>query len=308
MNLVRRAVPTACVPVVAAWLSCGTVPPEFNADRAFADLERQVAFGPRIPGTPAHDSCANWLIETMRGLADTVEVQGFDGWLPQVDSAIPMRNIIARFHRAASRRVLLGAHWDTRPYADQDSDPANHRSRFDGANDGGSGVAVLIELARALAAAVPPVGVDLAFFDGEDVGEYGRTPGLWCQGSQHFADALDPPNGRYRDIYRWAVIVDMVGGKDLRLVKEGISARIAPDLTERVWEIAADLGIEVFVDALGEDIYDDHIPLLRKGIQAIDLIDMNYEYWHTIHDTPEQCAPASLAAVGRVVLQLVYSE
>jgi glutaminyl-peptide cyclotransferase len=284
-------------------LGCGgaVVVPEFDAHRAFDDLVRQTEFGPRVPGTAAHRACAAWLRQHLTELTDSTWEQPFQGRLSGMGDSVPMVNLIGRFRPQEKRRVLLAAHWDTRPFADRDPDPAARTSPFAGANDGASGVAVLLEVSRALRQMPPPVGVDVAFFDGEDAGTYGETTGDWIQGSRHFAARLPAR-------YAWVLVVDMVGDKDLRLLREGHSVRLAPELVERVWATARRIGETAFQDYRGQDIIDDHIPFLMRGIPAVDIIDLDYDHWHTTADTPEKCAPASLASVGRVLLHMVYSE
>jgi len=214
---------------------------------------------------------------------------------------VEMHNIIARFRKDASHRILIGAHWDTRPYADVDPDSTRRGRPFDGANDGASGVAVLLEVARALKAVPPHLGVDLVLFDGEDGGEYGVTPGNWCLGSRYLASHLPLR-------YEWGIILDMVGSRTLRLPPEGYSRRLAGDAVKRVWSLAAREGHTAFVNDAGPDVFDDHIPFLMRGIKVIDIIDFNYPYWHTAADAADKCAPASLGTVGRVVLAAVAAE
>lgn len=273
--------------------------PDFNGQRAFDDLLRQVELGPRIPGETGHSQCAIWIQNQLRPLADSLWTQDFRGTRLGSPDSVSMLNIIARFNPAATSRVLIGAHWDTRPLADLDPNPLFHDQPVPGANDGASGVAVLIELARLFDSLPPPVGVDLVFFDGEDGGDYGTQPGQWCQGSFHFASHLPTK-------YRWAIIVDMIGDKDLQLPVEGNSFRLAPDLVNTVWTKAAELGETAFQYVRGVDIFDDHMPLLAKGIPAIDIIDFDYPHWHTTDDTPDKCSPASLQTVGRVVVAVIY--
>jgi Zn-dependent M28 family amino/carboxypeptidase len=145
----------------------------------------------------------------------------------------------------------------------------------------------------------PPIGVDLVFFDGEDGGDYGASPGEWCQGSFYFASHLP-------ERYKWAINVDMIGDKDLSILIEGNSFRLAPELVERVWKKAEELNETAFAHARGYDVFDDHMPLLMKGIPAIDIIDFDYPHWHTTTDTADKCAAASLTTVGRVLVAVIY--
>ena len=294
---------SACLAAAIAGLltltSCAQRQPGFDAVRAYADLTHQTQLGPRIPGTTAHQACLAWMKAELSHRADSVMAQTFRGAMLGSPDSMPMTNLIARFHTTAKKRILIAAHWDTRPFADNDPDSTNWRRPFEGANDGGSGVAILMELARALDSIPPSQGVDLAFFDGEDLGKGGELPGNWCQGSRHFAANLTSH-------YEWGIVIDMVGGKGLRIPFEGYSLRLAPELVERTWKAAERLREGAFVRARGTDVYDDHMPLLMRGIKVIDLIDFDYEWWHTIHDTAENCSAESLGSVGRVLLAMIY--
>ena len=287
--------------VLAAIYLCGCVSPKpvFDGPRAFADLVRQTDFGPRIPGAAGHRECAAWIQTQLSQHADSTWLQEFRGTVQGSPDTVDMSNIIARLNSGSRERILISAHWDTRPYADLDPDSTLRKQPVPGASDGASGVAVLLELARLFDSIPPPVGVDLVFYDGEDGGEYGDSPGRWCQGSSHFAAHLPSR-------YKWAINVDMVGDKDLNLPIEGNSFRLAPELVDRVWKKAAELKVTAFQRARGHDVFDDHMPLLMKGISAINIIDFDYVYWHTTSDTPDKCSAASLAAVGRVLVGVIY--
>jgi len=272
--------------------------PPFDAGRAFGHLERQVAFGPRVPGTKAHDTAAEWIESTLREYTASVRRQPFSGTFGGVEA--DMENIVASFYPDKGERILLCAHWDSRHHADRDPDPANHTEPVPGANDGASGVAVLLEIAAVLSEHEPPVGVDLAFFDGEDGGSYGDTT-TWLLGSRYFADAMP---ASYRPKY--ALLLDMIGDRDLALSRDINSMFAAPALWERVESACAALGIPIQPGEM--DITDDHIPLIRRGIPAVDLIDFEYPWWHTAADTPDKCSPESLHAIGRLVLTIVYGD
>jgi Zn-dependent M28 family amino/carboxypeptidase len=200
---------------------------------------------------------------------------------------------------------LLCAHWDTRPRAEQDPDKSKRNKPILGANDGASGVAVLLELASLLRTKAPPIGIDIALFDGEDYGAEGDHAN-YLLGSRYFAK-----NRPSSYLPRFGVLLDMVGDKNLELPKEGFSVRYAPGVVNLVWSTARELGISQFVDAAGEDIIDDHLPLNEAGIPTIDLIDFNYpdptnRFWHTHQDIPENCSPESLEAVGAVLVHVLY--
>ena len=271
----------------------------FDQERAFQDLVKQTTFGPRVPGTEAHAACAAWLIDQLKATCDSVWTEEFSQFVPLVNDTMRFTNIIGRIGIASAKRVLLGAHWDTRPYADMDPDPARRTASFDGANDGASGVAVLLEVARSLAAEPPSVGVDIVFFDGEDLGRHSANE-EWCLGSTYYSMHNALP-------YEYGVIADMVGETGAEFRREGYSYRYARALQDRVWRIASELGERAFVDAQEESIYDDHVPFLLKGIPMVDVIDIRYPYWHTSGDTSDKCSAESLGAVGRVLLQLVYA-
>lgn len=297
---IRLQLIAGCAAAALSLIACSNPEPVFDANRAFSDLVTQTEFGPRVPGTAPHQQCGEWLRMQLGVLADSLIEQQFKDLPPGYSDSVLMVNYVGRFLPRNSRRILLCAHWDTRPFADMDPDSLNRLQSLPGANDGASGVAVLMEVARALREQAPRVGVDIVFFDGEDAGRYGQEAG-WCLGSRYFAAHMPAK-------YDWAILVDMVGDRDLQLFKEGYSLKYAGRLVEKVWKIAAAAGETAFRPEREDEIFDDHMPLLARGLQAIDIIDMRYPYWHTIKDTPDKCSPASLATVGHVLLHLVYSE
>jgi len=280
--------------------------PIFSGREAFRFLTRQTDFGPRNPGSKGHARCLAYLEQTLRGLADSVRLQafshtGYDG------AQLQLTNIIASFRPASAARILLCAHWDSRPRADRDPDAKRRDEPILGANDGASGVAVLLHIATLLKARPPWVGVDIVLFDGEDYGLEGDT-GNYLLGSRHFAQTAS------RTVTpRFGILLDMVGDAALELPREGFSVRYAPDVVNEVWSAARSLGVTEFVDYLGGEIIDDHLPLNEAGIRTINIIDFNYpdpthRYWHTHDDTPERCSPESLEAVGTVVTHVVYNQ
>ncbi|MCL5268265.1 MAG: M28 family peptidase [Bacteroidetes bacterium] len=276
-----------------------TVPvPTFDADSAFSYLVKQVDFGPRNPNSVAHDQCLLYLQHEFSRYADTVQLEEFN--VPGYDGVVlHLTNIIASFNMRAKTRVLLSAHWDSRPRADhQPGGPVD--KPIPGADDGASGVAVLLEMARDFKQSPPPVGVDIMLWDGEDYGKEGELD-YYCLGSKYWA--ATKPFSYQPD---FAVNLDMIGQKDLKIDKEGYSVQYAPDIVDLIWNAAAELGVPQFVDHVGDTIYDDHVPLQNAGIKAVDLIDFNYKYWHTLEDTPDKCSPGSLSAVGRVLLDVLY--
>ncbi|GIX08184.1 MAG: hypothetical protein KatS3mg115_2587 [Candidatus Poribacteria bacterium] len=276
----------------AAW---GQWVPRADGRQAMEHLERQVALGPRVPGTDSHRRALDYFLSVLKPLANEVSVQRFVH--RSGGQEVPMANLIARFGDGGAP-VLLCAHWDTRPRADQEKDPQRAVRPIPGANDGASGVAVLLEVARHLAQTPPPVPVWIVLFDGED---WGETPAEMFLGSRHFAQTL-PAEGRPR----YGILLDMVGDADLRIPIEPHSYQAAPELIERIWRTAEALGVRAFVREFGPPVLDDHLPLIAAGVPTVNLIDFDYPYWHTLEDTPERCSPESLEAVGNVVLSFLY--
>lgn len=256
-------------------------PIPFDGSRAYADVETQVAFGPRFPGTDGHAQIVEWMRGELVKAGWQVEVQEGEALGNRI------RNIVAR-RSVENPQIILGAHYDTRIYADNDPDPANHTQPIPGANDGASGVAVLLELARTLPANVTDIW--LVFFDAED---NGRIEGWdWILGSSVFVETnvIAP---------RAVVIVDMIGDADLNIYKERNSD---PELTDEIWAVAESLGYgDVFIPEYKHSMLDDHTPFLRAGIPAMDIIDFDYPYWHTLADTPDKVSAQSLEAVGRTL-------
>lgn len=276
--------------------------PDFDGRAAHALVERQVAFGPRVPGTEGHARQLEWMEAYLRERADTVILQSFDH-RSQSGETVRMTNVFARFRPELPGRILLLAHWDTRPSADRDPDPNLKAQPILGANDGASGTAVLLEIADVLSRHSPPIGVDLLFTDGEDYG-----PGEMYLGAKHFA-ANPVPGPGYRPFY--GILLDMVGDKNPVFPIEYHSQKFAPEVVERVWRIAEEAGYgHIFVRRRGGAIEDDHIPLNRAGIRTIDIIDFDYgpgnAYWHTSKDVLENTGPNGLQAVGTVVLRLIF--
>jgi hypothetical protein len=287
-----------CV-LLVGFTSCGRPAAAFEGKRAFGWLTLQCDFGPRVPGTAAHDSCFAFLVQTLRGFAAEVKADTFSYDSPILNTNVRLMNVVARFRPELTQRVLLGAHWDTRPWADRDPEKVKRHLPVLGANDGASGVAVLLEVARLLKKSGPMVGVDIVFFDGEDLGSE-ADPNGYFRGSSRYVDVTagqKPP--------LFVIIVDMVGKKELDLRWEGNSRKLASNIVDLVWGVANDLGVRSFRSDVRHRVFDDHTPFLNAGIPAIDIIDFDYPEWHTTHDTPEKCSPESLEGVGRVLLSLV---
>jgi len=294
-----------CLALVSACSARGGEKPrEFGGTGAFGYLEQQMQFGPRIPGTAGHERTGDWILQHLRATADTVVVQAITYKTPR-GAVLHLRNFFARFRPTATDRVLFLAHWDTRPHADQSQNLGQQRLPVPGANDGASGVAVLLGVAEALKAKPPALGVDLLFTDGED---YGTGWDHWADstsdvliGSRYFA-AHQPPG--YQPLF--AVLFDMVADKDQQFYYEGNSQSFAPEVVDRVWRTAADLGYgHVFLPGVKYTLTDDHVALQKGGIHAIDVVDFNYPYWHTREDTIDKVSAASLQVVGDVAVALV---
>lgn len=281
--------------------SCAPKAPPFDGQAAYNELLKQCSFGPRNPGSEGHRACGEHLAGRLREWTDQVVEQRFSYRDSATGDSFQLANYIGVVNPKQGKRVMLAAHWDTRPRADQDPDPANREKPILGANDGASGVAVLLELARMFKRERPAVGVDIVFFDGEDYGQEGELEKYFL-GSQYFARNLGP----YRPEY--GILLDMVGDKDLSIPLEANSLRAAPQVMEKIWKAARLLKVPAFRQAQGPAVADDHVPLLMAGIPVVDLIDFDYPPWHTLGDIPEATSPASLEAVGRVVALVVYSE
>jgi glutaminyl-peptide cyclotransferase len=265
--------------------SCQPKPPtkqEFNADRAYADVKAQLAFGFRIPGSDAHQKTVDYISTELKKAGWQVEIQ------ETTYQNHPVQNIIAKRAESTSP-IILGAHYDTRMIADNDPDPALQSQPVPGANDGASGVAVLLETARVLPA--ENKNVWLVFFDTED---QGRIPGWnWILGSTAFAESLKvKPQA--------VVVIDMIGDSNLNIYREQSSDAV---LKDQIWQTASDLGYAAnFISEEKYNMVDDHTPFLDKGIPAVDLIDFDYPYWHTTADTADKVSPASLGIVGNTLL------
>lgn len=288
----------------------------FNADSAFSYVKRQVDFGPRIPGTASHDNCATYIVnELKRHGADEVleqitETEVFTG------EKLPVHNILGRINPDSSKRILFVAHYDTRPWADSEEDTELHNTPIPGANDGGSGVAVMLEMVRQLAQKRPQIGVDLLFVDVEDYGQssgFGNHDDTWCLGSQKWVKEM-PYSDENRPSY--GIVLDMVGGLNARFNKEYFSNKYAPEIVTKVWVVARRSGYgDIFPTENGGVIIDDHVVLNQAGIPTIDVIESkNIETrsfpptWHTLDDNLQNIDPASLKAVGQTMLNLIFTD
>lgn len=292
-------------------------PVEFNSDSAYSYVAKQVSFGPRVPGAPAHSACADYIVSKLNG-ADSIIIQkcsakNFKG------ETLPLTNIMGRFNINAKRRVLLAAHWDTRPWADNDPDKTNHATPIDGANDGASGVGILLELARLFNEKAPAIGVDLLFLDGEDSGCSSSmiedNDDTWCLGSQYWSantPYADSPESRPA----YGILLDMVGGRNAKFYREYASERYASDVNSKVWAVANASGYgNRFINSVRGAVNDDHLHLNNAGIPSIDIIECgNHETgsfppsWHTLQDNMDNIDQATLKAVGQTVANTIYLE
>jgi glutaminyl-peptide cyclotransferase len=277
-------------------------PREFDGQTAFGYIEKQVGFGPRIPGTKAHQQMALWLDSLLRQRADTLVVQSWKHVTVKGDT-LPLQNFLARFNPSAQKRILFLAHWDSRPRADSPLSRDSTKPVL-GANDGGSGVALLLGVADGLKRIPPAVGVDLLFVDGEDYGDFTKAPADVLIGSRHYgANQVAGPKPLY------AVLFDLIADKDLQVYQEGNSLVGAPEVVELVWDTAKDLGYGgYFIASPRHTLIDDHLELQKAGIRAIDVVDFDYPAWHTQYDTIDKVSPASLQVVGDVAMALLRRE
>jgi hypothetical protein len=276
----------------------------FDGAQAYEYLEQICAIGPRVSGSDGMQAQQKLLVDHFQKLGGTVELQQFRVRHPLDGSAVPMANLIVHWHPNRKERILLCAHYDTRPYPDRD--PGNPRGMFLGANDGGSGVAVLMELARKMPDLPGRLGVDFVLFDGEELVFQDRDQ--YFLGSEHFAQqyVTNPPAYRYR----WGVLLDMVGDADLQIYQERGSAgwRDTKPLVKSIWDTAKRLGVREFIPQRGQEVRDDHLPLHNTAkIPTCDIIDFDYPAWHTMGDTADKCSALSLAKVGWVIGEWVRS-
>jgi Zn-dependent M28 family amino/carboxypeptidase len=292
-------------PVYAQEATSETHPDQFSGDLALEHIANQVALGPRPTGSAeihqAGDIILDYLDSLGWGISEDWHTVDFGPFL------VPVRNLVASYGTGST--IVIGAHYDSRIYASRDPDTARIQQRVIGANDAGSGVGVLLELARVISQHYQPNNeIRLVFFDAEDNGgiepwvQWSQMSGIgtngWLIGSSFYANGLD----LQAEEIEYMILVDMVGDMDQRLPMEGYSVQVAPDLTNAIWATAAELGYgENFVQEAGGSITDDHVPFLQRGILAVDIIDLDYPHWHTTEDTLDKISPESLERVGRVL-------
>lgn len=303
--------------------------PTFSADTSYAFVKQQVDFGPRVPGSTAHQRCGDWMVSRLKSFGATITEQTtnlktFEG------KSIPVRNIIAAFSPEKKNRVLLCAHWDSRPFADKDKEQSLWKKPIDGANDGGSGVGVLMEIGRQLSLSPSDIGVDLIFFDAEDLGtaEFAREDAKevlnegfttsWCLGSQYWGKNKHVPGYNAR----FGILLDMVGAADATFNKERYSMEFASDVMSLVWNTASKMGHNaLFTSEEVEGVVDDHFFVTRGGIRCIDIIDTRSQvmtmglggyrfanYHHTHNDNISIIDKNTLQAVGQTLMQVIYNQ
>ena len=291
--------------------------PEFNSDSAYSYIQKQVDFGPRVPNTETHTACASYLAEKLRAygaelIVQEATVKAFD------NTPLKIKNIIAQFNESNPNRILLFAHWDTRPFADYCEEPERRDEPILGANDGASGVGVLLEIARQIYKTTPNIGVDIILFDAEDYGQpehhnLSYKKDTWCLGTQYWAKNLHNP----QYYARYGILLDMVGAKNATFTREGISMFYASSIVDKVWNIAAKLGYSnYFSFEKTQQITDDHLYVNQlANIPSINIIqhdnttETNFgAYWHTHNDNMDIIDKNTLKAVGQTVLEVVYTE
>lgn len=291
----------------------------FNADSAYKYVKNQVDFGPRVPGSESHDKCADYLVEELKALsADSVWVQKFTATAYNGDK-LPLTNIMARFNGVSSsaNRILLVAHYDSRPWADRERRAELATEPVVGANDGASGVGVILELARQFRQERPTVGVDVLFTDGEDYGDasgWSNNDSTWCLGTQYWTRHLPSDYNVMRP--RYGILLDMVGSPTARFHREYISDMYASHILDKVWGVAANSGYSnYFINRQGGSVVDDHLFVNSIGIPTIDIIDVNNDAtgnfpptWHTTDDTMDGISVSTLGAVGQTIANVIYFE
>ena len=298
-------------------MSYTQISPEFDADSAFLFTKQQVEFGPRVPNSAAHKACGDFLVSKLKQYgAEVIEqkatLKTYDG------ISLDARNIIGVYNPDTEKRILLFAHWDTRPFADQDKDKTMRTQPILGANDGGSGVGVLLEVARQINETPIDIGIDIIFFDAEDWGqpnyETNYVQGDWyCLGSQFWAENPHIPNYRAN----FGILLDMVGAKDATFYKEGYSVQYASNVTEKIWNVASQLGYgSFFINKRGGYITDDHVPVNQlHRAPSVNIIhtseDSSHgfgEFWHTHNDDMNVIDRSTLKAVGQTVMEVLFTE
>ncbi|NJL75906.1 MAG: M28 family peptidase [Saprospiraceae bacterium] len=288
--------------------------PKFDRDSAFAFVAAQVAFGPRVPNTPAHQQGKIWIVNQLQAFGAEVIEQNFEA-KAYTGTMLKGTNIIGQYNPQSSKRIILAAHWDTRHVSDHDPDPSKHTQPVLGADDGASGVGILLEIARQLNQNPTDLGIDIIFFDLEDYGDGGDNGDYtsWCLGSQYWAKNL------HRTGYKadYGILLDMVGASGARFTKEQLSMQFAPQVMNKVWQLAQSMGYgNFFVNESTRELIDDHlfvnqiakIPMIDIINRPIDTETLFVRHWHTTEDTLDKIDPRTLRAVGQVLLAVIYRE
>ena len=273
--------------------------PQFNQIQAFTYLENQCSFGTRNPGSDGAARCLKWFETTLKGFGAEVYLQRFEAEEALTGKKRKLTNVLALIRGDTDPPLMLCAHWDTRAHANLDPNPAKRTEPILGANDGASGVAVLLEIARIASKNTPPRSLLIALWDGEDMGRSSEAE-EFALGSKYWA------NHRIPEPVEQAILLDLIGDADLEIPVEPYSDFNAPDLRKRLWEIADRLELSAFTESTGSPVFDDHIRLQRVGIEAVNIVDFEYRYWHTVEDTPDKCSPESLGQVGRLLVGYIY--
>ncbi len=283
---------------------------KFNGWKAMEYLSLQCSFGPRVPGTDSHKQCFDWIKAEIDKTGLQTKVMSHNAYSNLIKKQIPLKNLFAVFNPSAKNRMLFSAHWDTRPISEKDPNPNFYNTPILGANDGASGVAVLIELANYLSKSDSikkmlsdaDYGVILAFYDGEDLGSF-QYPDDWCLGSKAFAENI-PDDLKFN----FGVNIDMIGDKDLEIFMEVGSNNNYPELTKDFWDVGTRLYPKIFIPETKHNIVDDHTSFLKLKIPYINVIDFTYTYWHTQQDTPDKCSPQSLQTIGDTIVTFMATK
>ncbi len=282
-------------------------PARIDGDRAYDYLKKLCAFGPRKGGSAANTKQREYVAAHFKANGATLKEQKFrapDYAIPRRPVVAEMVNLIGSWHPERTERVVIAAHYDTRPYPDMEPDPDRRKGPFLGANDGASGVAVLMEIANSLKDFETPWGVDLVLLDGEELLyelDDGSRLGEFFLGSKEFGRRYKAEKRTGKTRYVAGFVLDMVGDRELTIPMEPMSLKLAGGLVREVWTVAGKVDAPAFVDNVGREVMDDHLPMNDAGIPTIDIIDFDYPQWHTADDLPEFCSADSLAQVGRVV-------
>lgn len=284
--------------------------PQFDSLEAYELLKKQIAFGPRVAGTPSWIATKDFLSNRLVQSGGIVKHQDFEAKVPTGET-LKFTNLIASFNPEAEKRILLCAHWDSRPHADQEADTSKHKIAIPGANDGASGTAVLLALADVIGKNKLDYGVDIVLFDAEDFGRSGSLEG-YCIGSKYFAANNPLPQKPL-----FGILLDLVGDKEAIYMREEGSVKFAGDVVDLVWKFAQSEGNSRFKDFVSHPVYDDHIPLNEVGIRTIDIIDAGLigadskdprrNYWHTLKDDMSNISASTLYDLGRVLTGFLYS-